>query len=186
MNCLPMLPSITKQFVQKLYKMQTKIIQITKFIHIFCTQRLYKSKFRMKMNVQKMYIKLQIYIYIKKIIFVYTKVVQTVQNLYKVQIERSLKLEMYVFCTCKQCANYAVPIQLVCFLYIQTTHKLYRMYTNVNRIIYGAADVYLFIYKNCTFFTFRIFSLATTPSSVLFSKFLKVQDQSFHIKKVHR
>ena len=38
--------------------------------------------------------------------YIYTKNVQTVQNLYKVQTKNSLKLEMYVFCTYKQCMNY--------------------------------------------------------------------------------
>ena len=38
--------------------------------------------------------------------YIYTKNVQTVQNFYKVQTKNGLKLEMYVFCTCKQCTNY--------------------------------------------------------------------------------
>ena len=33
--------------------------------------------------------------------YIYTKIVETVQNLYKVQTKNSLKLEMYVFCTYK-------------------------------------------------------------------------------------
>ena len=33
-------------------------------------------------------------------------------NLYKVQAEKSLKIEIYVFCMYKQCTNYAKPIQL--------------------------------------------------------------------------
>ena len=37
---------------------------------------------------------------------------QTVQNLHKVQTEKSFKLEMYVFCMYKQCTNYTKPIQL--------------------------------------------------------------------------
>ena len=44
--------------------------------------------------------------------YIHTKSVQTVQNLYKVQTEKGLKLEMYVFCTYKQCTNYTKPIQL--------------------------------------------------------------------------
>ena len=42
--------------------------------------------------------------------YFYTKNVQTVQNLYKVQTKSDLKLE-------------------TCFLYIQTMHKLYKTYT---------------------------------------------------------
>ena len=60
-----------------------------------------------------------------------------VQNLYKVQIKNSLKLEMYVFCTYKQCTNYTEPIQLVHWKrplygfcsYIQIMQKLYKIYT---------------------------------------------------------
>ena len=55
------------------------------------------------------------------------------------------------------------------------------MYTNVNRI-YVAANVFC-IYKNPTSFTFRIFTLTTAPSSILFCNFAKLQDQSFHIQK---
>ena len=44
--------------------------------------------------------------------YIHTKNVRTAQNLYKVQTEKSLKLEMYVFCTYKQCLNYTKAIQL--------------------------------------------------------------------------
>ena len=40
------------------------------------------------------------------------KKVQIVQNLYKVQTNNGFKLEIYVFCTYKQCKNYTKPIQL--------------------------------------------------------------------------
>ena len=46
----------TKNFVQKLYKKYTKLIQNTKSVYIFI-QRFCKSKFCMIMNVQKMYMK---------------------------------------------------------------------------------------------------------------------------------
>ena len=69
----------------------------------------------MIMNVQEIYIKfLQIY-----------KNVQPVQNLYRVHTDKSLKLEMYVFCTYKQYTNYTKCIRMliesyaaadVCFL----------------------------------------------------------------------
>ena len=42
--------------------------------------------------------------------YIYTKNVQTVQNLYKVQTKHGLKVETYVFCVYKQCTNYAKPI----------------------------------------------------------------------------
>ena len=44
--------------------------------------------------------------------YIHTKNVQSVQNLYKVQTEKSLKLEMYVFFMYKQCPNYSKSIQL--------------------------------------------------------------------------
>ena len=46
--------SLTKRFVQKLYKMYTKFY---KTLNCYKGQRLYKSKFCMIMNVQKMYFK---------------------------------------------------------------------------------------------------------------------------------
>ena len=44
--------------------------------------------------------------------YIYTKNVQTVQNLYKVQTERACNLKCMFFSTCKQYANYTKPIQL--------------------------------------------------------------------------
>ena len=44
--------------------------------------------------------------------YIYTKNVQPVQNLYKVQTKNGLNLEMYVFCTYKQCTNCTKPIQV--------------------------------------------------------------------------
>ena len=36
----------------------------------------------------------------------------------------------------------------VCFLYKQTIYKLHKIYTNINRITYAAADVcFMYIYK---------------------------------------
>ena len=46
--------SLTKRFVQKLYKMYTKFY---KTLNCYKGQRFYKSKFCMIMNVQKMYFK---------------------------------------------------------------------------------------------------------------------------------
>ena len=44
--------------------------------------------------------------------YIYTKNLQIIQNLNKAQTKNSLKLEIYVFCTYKQCTNYTKPIQL--------------------------------------------------------------------------
>ena len=44
--------------------------------------------------------------------YIYIKNVKTIQNLYKVQTEKRLKLEMYVFCTYKQCTNYTKYMQV--------------------------------------------------------------------------
>ena len=38
--------------------------------------------------------------------YIYTKNLQTGQILYKVETKNVLELEMYVFCTYKQCTNY--------------------------------------------------------------------------------
>ena len=39
------------------------------------------------------------------------------------------------------------------------------------------------MYKNLTFFAFRIFASTMMPSSVLFCNFVKLQDQPFHIQR---
>ena len=74
--------------IQKLYK--------TLNLYIFCIQRSCKSKCTKNVH--------QIPTYIKN--------VQPVQNLYKVQTKNGLNLEMYVFCTYKQCTNCTKPIQV--------------------------------------------------------------------------
>ena len=76
---------MTKKIVQKLYKMYTKIIQNTKFVYI-----LYTKTVPIKILYNN---------------YTYTKTIQTVQNLYKVQTKNGLKLELYVFCTYKQCTD---------------------------------------------------------------------------------
>ena len=91
---------------------------------------------------------------------IYTKNAQAVQNLFTVQSKNGLKLEMYGFCTYKQCTNYTKPIPLkrlcmffvhrnniktkqnlyneltemafLSLLYIQTMYKLYKINTNLN------------------------------------------------------
>ena len=59
--------------------------------------------------------------------YIYTKNVQTVQNLYKFQTKNGLKLEIYVFCTNKQCTNFTKPIQIanwngLCMFFIHTNN----------------------------------------------------------------
>ena len=44
--------------------------------------------------------------------YIYTKNVQIAQNLYKARTKNVLKLEIYVFCSYKQCTNYIKPRQL--------------------------------------------------------------------------
>ena len=47
---------------------------------------------------------------------------------------------------CKLYKIYTTEIAFVCLLYIQTMYKLYKMYTNVNQVIYAPVDV-CFMYK---------------------------------------
>ena len=144
--------SLTKKFVQKLYKRYAKIIQ-TLTLYIFCIQRLHKSEFCKIMNVQNMYIKFP---------HMYNNV-QTVQNLYKVQTKSGLKLEMYAFCIYyTKCIHYTICIQILFESYMRLLMYVFCMY------------------KNSIFFTFQIFvSTMTdtmTPFSVLFHVFVKFQE----------
>ena len=92
--------------------------------------------------------------------FVHTNNAQTIQNL----------------------CNLLTETASLCFLYIQTMYKLYKMYINVNQIIYAPADVCL---------------MYTTPVNSLLFKFL--HEQQHHLpfyfgyfikfpilKKIHR
>ena len=69
--------------------MYTKIIQNTKYVYILYTKIVQIKIYECTKNVR------QIHRYI------FTKNVQTVQNLYKVQTKNGLKLEMYIFCAYK-------------------------------------------------------------------------------------
>ena len=107
----------------------------------------------MIINVQKMNI---------KFLHIYKKCTKKCTNWTKLVWTKSgLKL-MYVFCTYKQWTNYTKPIKLAnwnslwCFLYIHTMCKLYKIYTNVNWIIYAAADMFFCILSSPTFLTFWI------------------------------
>ena len=88
------LPKIT---VQKLYIVYIKTIQNAKFVYI-----LYKKIAQIKIS------------YVNEC----TRHVHQIptyspmQKIYKLQTEKSLKLEMYVFCTYKQFTIYRKPIQL--------------------------------------------------------------------------
>ena len=42
--------------------------------------------------------------------------------------------------TIQKLYNKLIETVFLCFLYIQTMCKLYKMHTNVNRIVYAAAD----------------------------------------------
>ena len=81
--------------------MYTKIIKNTIFVYIVYTK------------IAQTKISLWYWLHKKctSISYKQTKNIQTVQNLYKMQTEKSLKLEMYVF------------------LYVQTMYKLYKAYT---------------------------------------------------------
>ena len=150
-------------------------------MHIFCIQRLYKSKFCMIMNVQEIH---QIATYIQKN-------VQTVQNLYNIQTKNSLKLEICVFCTYKQCTNYIKPIQPAnwnrfCMIFahthnVQTIQNVYKCQSNH---IYMQPLMFVFLYIQKPYILyFWIFASTTIPSSVLLCNFVKFQDQSSHIQK---
>ena len=113
--------------------------------------------------------------------YIDTKNVQTVQDLYKVQTKNGLKLRMYVFLYIQISYNLHIANDLLaetaflCFLYIHTFFKLYKMYTNVNPVIYAAADVCFFVYIKTLHrilfcLNFRI------SNEVLFRNFVKFQD----------
>ena len=91
---------------------------------------MYKSKFCMIINVQKMY-----------------KLYKTCTK-FKLKVTWNLK---HVFCTYKQCTNNTKPIQLANWNSLwnsQCTNYTYKMYTNVNWIMYATANVcFLYIQK---------------------------------------
>ena len=121
------------------------------------------------------------------------------QNLFTVQSKNGLKLEMYGFCTYKQCTNYTKPIPLkrLCMFFVHRNNiktkqnlyneltemaflcLLYKINTNLNWIIYVAADVYT---KTLHSLLFKL-SHQQRNGAILFCNFVKFQDQSFHIQK---
>ena len=133
-----------------MYKSYTKCIQTFEILnlYIFCIQKLYKSKFCLIMNVQKMYIKfLYIYIYIY---------IQKMYKLYKTCTKFGLKADwnlMYVFCSYKQCTNYAKPIQLanwngLCMFFVHTCNvkTIQIVYKCKSNHIYMRLLMYVFLY----------------------------------------
>ena len=99
--------------MQKLYKTLT--------LHLFCIQRLHKSKFCKIMNVQNMYIKFP---------HMYNNV-EAVQNLYKVQTKSGLKLEMYAFCIYyTKCIHYTICTQISFESYMRLLMYVFCMYKN--------------------------------------------------------
>ena len=89
---------------------------------------------------------------------IYTKNVQTVQNLYKVQTKNSLKLEMYILCTYKQCTNYTkATSKLKQTFYVIWTYTHCINYTKCMQMLIEScvAPIYDFcVYKNPRFFNF--------------------------------
>ena len=57
------------------------------------------------------------------------------------------------------------------------------MYTNVNQIIYAAANVCFLYIKKPYILSFLNFHSTMMQSFILFCNFVKFQDQSFHILK---
>ena len=86
----------------------------------------------------------------------YTKIIQTVRNLYKHQPEMSLKIAMYFFCntyfvqTMQNLYNYLTETAALYFLYMQNLKKLHKIYTTVQQKL----SLYIFcVYKICTNYT---------------------------------
>ena len=112
-----------KKFVQKLYKLYIKTIKNTKFVYIFCIQKLYKW-------------------------WMY-KNVQTVENLYKVQTKNGFKLEMYVFCTYTQCTNYIKCIQMLIESYMRLLMYAFCIYKNPIFFTFQISAIFRSILQLC-------------------------------------
>ena len=149
------------------YILYTKIVQIkvlydnecTKKLHHIstCIQKMYKmyktcTKFRPKMAWN-----------LKCMFFVHTNIVQT-------SYTKPIQLANWnSFCmffvhknnvqTIQNLYNKLTETTFVCFLYIQTMYKLYKMYTNINRIIYAAADVCFLYTKPLHSLPFKYFCI---------------------------
>ena len=121
--------------------------------------------------------------------YIFTKHVWTVQNLYKMQTEKSLKLEMCVFCTNKRCINYTKPVQVanwncICLFSVQTQtmYKLYKMHANVNRII----CIYQYMFFNMQKLYILYFSnspISSTNFHYIFPSLQNFRTSFFILKK---
>ena len=113
----PPLPKICTKTIKNVYKNYAK--------QLICIYSIYKDCTNLNFVLYWIYKKCtsNSYIYI----YIYTTNVQTIQNLYKVQIKNGLRLEMYVYCIYKQCTNYTKLIQLAnwnsfCMLFVHTNN----------------------------------------------------------------
>ena len=167
------MPHQLSKTVQKLYKMYTKIIQNTIFLHI-----LYKK------IVQEIYKKCTSNSYI------YRKNVQITKLVQRTHL-KSLKLEMRILFTYKQRKNYQKTMQLakwnclcIFFLSIYTMYKLYKICTNIN---IGGYQYVFCLHKNSTFFTFQNLHSnskhSNAPSSVVFLELCKIPRPAFSYSK---
>ena len=134
------------------YILYTKIVQIkilydnecTKNVHHISTyiQKMYKlyktcTKFRPKTAWN-----------LKCIFLVHTNNVQTMQNLYIQLANWNGFCMLFVHTnnvqTIENLYNRLTEMAFICFLYIQRKYKLYKMDTNVNRIIHAADKCFLY------------------------------------------
>ena len=120
-------------------------------------------------------LKLEIYVFCTQ------KLMKTTQNLYN-QLTEMAFVCFFLHTNNVQIIqilyNQLTETAFLCFLHIQIMYKLHKMYTNVNQIIYAAADVCFMYTKPLHSLLFEFFASITTPSSVL-----KFQDRSFHTQK---
>ena len=97
--------ALAKTFLQKLYKMYTKIIQNTISVYVWYT-KIVQIKILYDNECTKNVHQIPSYIQENK------QNKSFLQNLYNVQTKNDLKLEMYAFCTYKQYTNYTKSIKL--------------------------------------------------------------------------
>ena len=121
---------------------------------------------------------------------------------------------MYGFCTYKQCTNYTRPIPLkrlcmffvhrnniktkqnlyneltemafLSLLYIQTMYKLYKINTNLNWIIYAAADVCFLYIQKLYILYFSNFCINNETTPFYFATLWNFKTNLSTFKKVQR
>ena len=158
-------------------------------MYVFCIKRLYKSKFCMIMNEQKSYTS-HFYIYTKNVQNIQNLHKVWTKNGLKLEMyvfctyyhctnyKKPIQLANWnSFCICflyiatnnvqtiQNLYNKLTETTFVCFLYIQTMYKLYKMYTNVNWIIYAVADVCFLYTKPLHSLPLNIFASITSTTS---------------------